>query len=113
MQQRLDVCTRGPCAAGAYVLIQGKTTRLEPHQLELICFWALKTTLMLDRCNDAQRQNVPVSEFRKVYEKQSVLASTHVWIGRCDVSRGPWCQSRTVELDTGDEQTTGYAQPCA
>jgi hypothetical protein len=90
-------------------LIQVKTTRLEPHQLELICFGALKTSLMLDRCNDAQRQNVPVSEFREVYEKQSVLPSTHVWIGKCDVSRGSWFQSRTVELDTGDKQTTGYA----
>jgi DNA-binding transcriptional ArsR family regulator len=94
-------------------LIQGKTTRLEPHQLELICFWALKTTLMLDRCNDAQRQNAPESEFREVYEKQSVLASTHVWIGKCDVSRGSWFQSRTVELDTGDKQSPDTRQPCA
>jgi hypothetical protein len=90
-------------------LIQAKTARLEPHQLELTCFWALKTSLMLDRCNDAQRQNVPISEFREVYEKRSVLPSTHVWIGKCDVSRGSWFQSRTVELDTGDKQTTGYA----
>ena len=90
-------------------LIQAKPTRLEPHDLELVCFWALKTSLMLDRCSDAGRQIVPAAEFREVYEKWSVLPSTHVWIGKCDVSRGSWFQARTVELDTGDTQTSGYA----
>jgi hypothetical protein len=51
-------------------LIRGRPTRLEPHRLELISFWALKTTFMLDRCSDAEHQNVPPTEFRQLYQKR-------------------------------------------
>lgn len=89
-------------------LIEGRPTRLEPHNLELISFWALKTSLMLDRCSDASRQNIPVQEFSDLYKSQSVLPSAHIWIGKCDAARGSWFQARTLDLDTGDRTTRGY-----
>lgn len=89
-------------------LILGQSSRLELHNLELISFWALKTCLMLDRCSEAQRQNIPASEFVELYLKQSVLPSAHVWVGKCHVARGSWFQARTLDLDTGDGMTRGY-----
>jgi hypothetical protein len=41
--------------------------------LELISYWALKTSLMLDRCSEASRQNIPSSEFKDLYVHKSVL----------------------------------------
>jgi hypothetical protein len=89
-------------------LILGRSTRLELHDLETVCFWAIKTSLMLDRCSDADRQNVPASVYAELYKAQTVLPSTHLWIGRADVSRGSWFQARTLELDSGDATTPGF-----
>jgi hypothetical protein len=89
-------------------MIQGEPTRLELHKLTVISFWALKTGLMLDRCSEARRQNIPAGEFVELYGAQSVLPSAHVWIGKCDVARGSWFQARTLDLDTGDAVTSGY-----
>lgn len=90
-------------------MIQGEPTHIEPHKLELVSFWALKTSLTLDRCSDTSRQSIPASEFEALYERKGVLPSAHVWTGKCDTSRGSWFQARTVELDTGDSSTMGYA----
>jgi hypothetical protein len=89
-------------------LIQGRPTRLGPHELEFIAFWAFKTSLMLDRCSDAPRQNIPAAEFRDLYTKQSVLPSAHLSLGRSNVARGSSFQARTVDLDPGDGWTRGY-----
>ena len=89
-------------------LIEGRPTRLELHSLESVCFWALKTTLMLDRCSDAKRQNLPARLFRELFAAQGVLPSAYVWIGRSDVARGSWFQNRTLDLDAGDATTSGF-----
>jgi hypothetical protein len=90
-------------------MFQGSPRHLQPHELEVICFWAQKTSLMLDRCSDATRQNIPDAEFQELYVAQSALPSAHIWTGKCDVSRGSSFQARTVELDPGDARTIGYA----
>ena len=89
-------------------LIQGYHTRLGPHHLEPLSYWALKTSLMLDRCSDASRQNIPESEFIALYARRSVLPSAYVWLGRCAVARGSWFQARTLDMDTKDALTRGY-----
>jgi hypothetical protein len=89
-------------------LIQGKATRLELHHLELISYWALKTSLMLDRCSEASHQNIPTSEFKDLYAHQSALPWNHVWLGRCEAARGSWFQARTLDMDTKDAVTRGY-----
>ena len=89
-------------------LKRGKAIRLELHHLELISYWALKTSLMLDRCSEASRQNIPASEFKDLYYRKSVLPWTYVWLGRCASARGSWFQARTLDMDTKDAVTRGY-----
>jgi hypothetical protein len=89
-------------------LIQGRSTRLELHDIATVCFWALKTSLMLDRCSDADRQSVPRDVFAELYAAQTVLPSAYLWIGSCDVARGSWFQARTLDLDSGDATTPGF-----
>ena len=89
-------------------LIQGTPTRLEPHVLETICFWALKTILMVDRCSDAGRQNLPATLFSELFAIQNVLPTAYVWIGRSNVARGSWSQNRTLDLNYGEAATSGF-----
>jgi len=89
-------------------LIEGQSTRLGPHHLEFLSYWALKTSLMLDRCSEASRQNIPDSEFSDLYSRRSVLPWTYVWLGKCDRARGSWFQARTLDMDTKDALTRGY-----
>ena len=77
-------------------VFQGYPSRLGPHDLELIAYWALKTVLMLDRCSDADHQTIAKAEYAAVYTAQTVLQSTHVWLGKCEVARGSWFHARTV-----------------
>jgi hypothetical protein len=89
-------------------LIRGRPTRLQPHHVELISYWVLKTSLMLDRCSEASRQNIPASEFTDLYARKSVLPWNYAWLGRCDIARGSWFQARTLDMDTKDAVTRGY-----
>ena len=73
-------------------LLVGDNRRLEPHQLQLLTFWALKTALMLDKCSEASMQNIPIAQYPELYAIQGVLSSTHVWLGACNAARGSWCQ---------------------
>jgi hypothetical protein len=88
--------------------IQGHACRLTTHHLEILTYWALKTALMLDRCSEAERQNIPASEFAALYARRAPGTAVHAWIGTCDVARGSWFQARTVDLDSGDAQTRGF-----
>jgi hypothetical protein len=89
-------------------LIQGRPTRLELHHLSLISYWAVKTSLMLDRCSDSSHQNIPASEFKELFVEKSALRWNYVWLGRCDAARGSWFQARTLDMDTNDAVTRGF-----
>jgi hypothetical protein len=89
-------------------LFQGHPRQLAVHDLEVISYWALKTTLMLDRCSEASHQNIPAAEYAAMYKRKALLPATHVWLGKCEVAKGSWFQARTVEMDPENAPTPGY-----
>jgi hypothetical protein len=63
---------------------------------------------MLDRCSEANHQNIPAAEYTDMYRLKTVLPATHVWLGKCEVAKGSWFQARTVEMDPDGEPAPGY-----
>jgi hypothetical protein len=89
-------------------MIRGNRSTIYPDGSKVIAHWGLKTAMMIDFAQERQHRCVPGSDYPALYEAKAVLPDTFVWIGACDFGAGALARPRTLDLNHGDGQTTGF-----
>lgn len=89
-------------------MIRGERQTLSSAQQQVVAYWALKTTMMIDFAQEEEFRSVPPADYARLYKAGTVLPNTFVWLAAAEFGRGALAQHRTLEFGLDGHTLNGY-----